>query len=98
VDARLVCPAHGAVYEDHRRRARQLIDFHRVRKLAMLELIRRRPLTAYEVALDAFAIAPDNRFQVFMATVETLAHLELLRREGRALRAEHDGVVRYHGR
>ncbi|TMA69761.1 MAG: MBL fold metallo-hydrolase, partial [Deltaproteobacteria bacterium] len=42
VDARLVCPAHGAVYEDHRRRARQLIDFHRVRKLAMLELIRRR--------------------------------------------------------
>src|SRR5207237_443081 len=24
VDARLVCPAHGAVYEDHRRRARQL--------------------------------------------------------------------------
>ena len=98
VDARLVCPAHGAVYEDHRRRARQLIDFHRVRKLAMLELIRRRPLTAYEVALDAFAIAPDNRFQVFMATVETLAHLELLRREGRALRTEHDGVVRYHGR
>ena len=50
------------------------------------------------MALDAFAIAPDNRFQVFMATVETLAHLELLRREGRALRAEHDGVVRYHGR
>ena len=64
----------------------------------MLELIRRRPLTAYEVALDAFAIAADNRFQVFMATVETLAHLELLRREGRALRHEHDGVVRYQGR
>jgi glyoxylase-like metal-dependent hydrolase (beta-lactamase superfamily II) len=98
LDAKLVCPAHGAVYEDHRRRARQLIDFHRVRKLAMLELIRRRPLTAYEVALDAFAIAPDNRFQVFMATVETLAHLELLRREGRALRNERDGVVRYQGR
>jgi glyoxylase-like metal-dependent hydrolase (beta-lactamase superfamily II) len=98
VDARLVCPAHGSVYEDHRRRARQLIDFHRVRKLAMLELIRRRPLTAYEVALDAFAIAPDNRVQVMMATYETLAHLELLRREGRALRVERDGLVRYQGR
>ena len=97
-DVRLVCPAHGAVYEDHRRRARQLIDFHRVRKLAMLELVRRRPLTAYEVALDAFAIAPDNRFQVMAATYETLAHLELLRREGRALRAERDGVVVYQGR
>jgi len=98
VEARLVCPAHGAVYEDHRRRARQLIDFHRVRKLTMLDLIRRRPLTAYEVALDAFAIAADNRFQVMAGTYETLAHLELLRREGRALRAERDGVVRYEGR
>ena len=97
-DARLVCPAHGPIYEDHRRRARQLIDFHRVRKLTMLELIRRRPLTAYEVALGAFAISPDNRFQVMAATYETLAHLELLRREGRALRVERDGVVRYQGR
>jgi glyoxylase-like metal-dependent hydrolase (beta-lactamase superfamily II) len=98
LDARLVCPAHGPVYEDHRRRARQLIDFHRVRKLAMLDRIRRHPLTAYEVALDVFAIAPDNRFQVFAATLETLAHLELLRREGRALRVERDGVVRYQAR
>jgi glyoxylase-like metal-dependent hydrolase (beta-lactamase superfamily II) len=98
VDARLVCPAHGPVYEDHRRRARQLIDFHRVRKLTMLELIRRRPMTAYEVALGAFAIAPDNRFQVMAATVETLAHLELLRREGRALRGERGEVVVYQGR
>jgi glyoxylase-like metal-dependent hydrolase (beta-lactamase superfamily II) len=97
-DARLVCPAHGAIYEDHRRRARQLIDFHRVRKLTMLDLIRRRPRTAYDVALDAFAIAADNRFQVMAATYETLAHLELLRREGRVLRLERDGVVRYHAK
>jgi glyoxylase-like metal-dependent hydrolase (beta-lactamase superfamily II) len=98
VDARLVGPAHGAVYEDHRRRARQLIDFHRVRKLAMLDMIRRRPRTAYEVALEAFAIAQDNRFQVVAATYETLAHLELLRREGRALSSERNGVVVYQGR
>jgi len=97
-EARLVCPAHGPIYEDHRRRARQLIDFHRVRKLTMLELIRRRPMTGYEVALEAFAIAPDDRFQVMAATVETLAHLELLRLEGRALRTEQDGVVRYRGK
>lgn len=98
VDARLVCPAHGGVYEDHRRRASQLIDFHRVRKLAMLDLIRKRGLTAYEVALDAFAITPGNRFQVMAATSETLAHLELLRLEGRALRSDDDGVVRYKAR
>jgi hypothetical protein len=80
------------------RRARQLIDIHRVRRLDMLDLIPRRPLSAYEVALGAFAIAPDNRMQVMMATYETLAHLELLRREGRAVREEHDGVVRYRGK
>jgi hypothetical protein len=32
---------------------------------------------------------------VMAASSETLAHLELLRLEGRALRAETDGVVRY---
>jgi glyoxylase-like metal-dependent hydrolase (beta-lactamase superfamily II) len=95
VDAKLVCPAHGGVYEDHRRRARQLIDFHRVRKLDMLEICRRRPTTAYEIALEAFAITPDNRFQVMAATSETLAHLELLRREGRVLRDDGGDVVRY---
>src|SRR5262245_57527006 len=95
LDARLVCPAHGGVYEDAHRRASQLIDFHRVRKLTMLEIIRKRPATAYDVALEAFAVSPGNRFQVMAATSETLAHLELLRLEGRALRDDVDGVVRY---
>jgi glyoxylase-like metal-dependent hydrolase (beta-lactamase superfamily II) len=98
LDARLVCPAHGRVYEDHRRRASQLIDFHRVRKMTMLYAIRRHPMTPYEVALEAFAISPENRFQVMAATSETLAHLELLRLEGRALRHDENGVVRYRAR
>jgi len=98
LDAHLVGPAHGGAYEDHRRRASQLIDFHRVRKMTMLDAIRRRPLTPYEVALEAFAIGTDNRFQVMAATSETLAHLELLRFEGRALKAEEHGVVRYRAR
>lgn len=98
LDARLVCPAHGGIYEDHRRRARQLIDFHRVRLLAMLEVIRRGPRTPYEVALEAFAISPENRFQVMAATSETLAHLEHLRRQGKALRDEAGGTLRYRAR
>lgn len=98
VEARHVCPAHGGVYEDHRKRAAQLIDFHRVRKMTMLDLARKRPLTPYEIALDAFAISPGNRFQVMAATSETLAHLELLRREGRLLRSEVDDVFRYQAR
>jgi glyoxylase-like metal-dependent hydrolase (beta-lactamase superfamily II) len=98
VEARLVCPSHGGVYEDHRRRARQLVDFHKVRMRTMLGVIRRRPHTPYEVALEAFAISPDNRFQVMAATSETLAHLELLRRQGKALVDEQGGVVRFRAR
>jgi len=98
VDARLVCPAHGGTYEDHRRRARQIIDFHRVRLRSMLEIVRRRALTTYDVALEAFAISPDNRFQVMAASSETLAHLEYLRRQGKVLRSEDDGIVRYRAR
>ena len=50
------------------------------------------------MALEAFAISPTNRFQVMAATSETLAHLELLRLEGRALKGEENGVVRYRAR
>jgi len=35
---------------------------------------------------------------VMAATLETLAHLELLRREGRALRSERGEVLVYQGR
>jgi hypothetical protein len=35
---------------------------------------------------------------VMAATSETLAHLELLRREGRVLRDEQDGLIRYRAR
>lgn len=98
LDARLVCPAHGGVYEDHRRRARQLVDFHKVRLRSMLDVVRRRPHTPYEVALEAFAISPDNRFQVMAATSETLAHLEHLRRQGKARREVANGTWRYRAR
>jgi hypothetical protein len=61
----------------------------------MLDLVRRHARTAYEVALGAFAISPDNRFQVMAATSETLAHLELLRLSGKVRRTDEGGVVRY---
>ena len=98
LDARLVCPAHGGVYEDHRHRARQLIDFHRVRKLTMLDLIRRQRAHRLRGGARRVRHLPDNRFQVMAATSETLAHLELLRLSGKVLRTDEAGVVRYQAR
>ena len=45
-------------------------------------------------------LGPEGRKRsvVIAATSETLAHLELLRLEGRALRSDENGVVRYKAR
>lgn len=89
LDAETVLPAHGAVYLDHRKRVSQLIEFHEYRMQVMLDLIRGRPRTAYEIALEAFDLTPQSPLQQqFPATFETLAHLEHMRREGRTEKVE----------
>jgi glyoxylase-like metal-dependent hydrolase (beta-lactamase superfamily II) len=81
----LVLPAHGGVFRDHRHRSRQIIQHHEYRMQEMLDIIRQRPHTAYEVARVAFDFNVDSSLTVqFPATFETLAHLELLRSLGRA--------------
>jgi glyoxylase-like metal-dependent hydrolase (beta-lactamase superfamily II) len=87
-DVELVLPAHGGVYSDHRYRANQLIEHHRYREAEMLDLIRRRPQSAFEVASQVFGDEERPIFHVMAATFETLAHLELASMEGRARRIE----------
>ena len=84
LDVETVLPAHGAVYHDHRKRVAQLIEFHEYRMQVMLDIVRGRPRTAYDVALEAFDLTPQSPFQQqFPATFETLAHLEHMRLLGR---------------
>jgi len=100
LDVRLVCPAHGGVYPDHRHRAMQLIAHHDYRRREMWDVIRARPSSAFDVARQVFAwVFNDeaNRFQAGAAVMETLAHLELLRVEGRAATEGRDGVIYFRG-
>ena len=90
-DVEHVLPAHGAVYHDHRHRANQLIEHHRYREAEMLDLIRRKPQCAYEVAAQVFGDEERPIFHVMAATFETLAHLELARVEGRARKTVENG-------
>lgn len=90
-DVEHVLPAHGAVYHDHRHRANQLIEHHRYREAEMLDLIRRKPQCAYEVAAQVFGDEERPIFHVMAATFETLAHLELACVEGRARKAVDNG-------
>ncbi|MFZ0890084.1 MAG: MBL fold metallo-hydrolase [Candidatus Binataceae bacterium] len=92
-DAELVLPAHGGIYHDHRHRANQLIEHHRYREAEMLDLVRNRPQSAFEVAQQVFGDEQRPIFHVMAATFETLAHLEFSTREGRARKIEHGGRI-----
>jgi glyoxylase-like metal-dependent hydrolase (beta-lactamase superfamily II) len=94
-DVELVLPAHGGVFQDHRHRANQLIEHHRYREAEMLDLCRRKPKCAFEVASQVFGDEERPIMHVMAATFETLAHLELSRIEGRAKRIDRDGLALY---
>jgi glyoxylase-like metal-dependent hydrolase (beta-lactamase superfamily II) len=97
-DVRLVCPAHGAVFTDHRHRAHQLVAHHEVRAREMADLLRSGPATAYAVARKAFHWVFEDgvdRFQAGAAVMETIAHLELLRGRGVVRRDEVGSVLEY---
>jgi glyoxylase-like metal-dependent hydrolase (beta-lactamase superfamily II) len=92
-DVEHVLPAHGNVYSDHRHRANQLIEHHQYREAEMLDLIRKKPQTAFDVAQQIFADEERPIFHVMAATFETLAHLEHAYIEGRAKKMERDGRI-----
>ncbi|MFI5364095.1 MAG: MBL fold metallo-hydrolase [Candidatus Binatia bacterium] len=88
-DVDLVLPAHGGIFSDHRHRANQIIQHHQYRMQEMLDIVRRRPRTAYEVATQAFSFDIDSPITIqFPATFETLAHLEYLRSIGKVARED----------
>jgi glyoxylase-like metal-dependent hydrolase (beta-lactamase superfamily II) len=96
-DVDLVLPAHGGVFPDHRHRANQIIQHHRARLQDMLDIARRQPHTAYDVARRAFSFDSDSPLTYqFPATFETLAHLEYLRNEGDVVAEEHDDQILWH--
>lgn len=99
-EVELVCPAHGPVYADHRRRAAQIIAHHEQRARATANALRDGPATAYLVARQVFPHLYENdqdadRFQRGAAVMETIAHLELLRGRGVVRREDAGDVLEY---
>jgi glyoxylase-like metal-dependent hydrolase (beta-lactamase superfamily II) len=94
-DVELVLPAHGGIFHDHRHRANQLIEHHHYREAEMLDIVKRQPKCAFDIASQVFGDEDRPIFHVMAATFETLAHLELARIEGRAKKVERDGRVLY---
>ncbi|MBI3782133.1 MAG: MBL fold metallo-hydrolase [Deltaproteobacteria bacterium] len=95
-DVEMVLPAHGGTFADHRYRARQIAQHHDYRLREMLDVVRRAPHTAYDVARQAFGFDIDGPLQVqFPATFETLAHLEYMRQQGTIVREEREEKLYY---
>lgn len=99
-DLRLL-PAHGPIAPSSHARVDELLDHHEERLAQSLAAVRGGAATAYEVAGELGWTRHGRRlpeldvFNAAMATLETRAHLELLRARGAVGSGEVDGVVRY---
>ncbi len=87
---RRVLPGHGDPYDAFPDRIQELMDHHRERLQAVLHALRDGPRTAYEVCMTLFGGDLDSH-NVRFAVVETLSHLEYLKRRGRVRRTD-EGV------
>jgi glyoxylase-like metal-dependent hydrolase (beta-lactamase superfamily II) len=83
----LALPGHGEPVADPGSRAREIIDHHRRRLDEAAAALGPVPRTAYDVSVAIFGENLDASGRRF-ALAETLAHLERLVREGRAVRQE----------
>lgn len=94
-------PAHGPVTASTHARIDELLLHHDERLSACVDAICGGATTAWEVAGELPWTRRGRRrdelgpFDIVMAAFETLAHLELLALQGRAMRVEQDGVARF---
>ncbi|MGH3330083.1 MAG: MBL fold metallo-hydrolase [Nocardioidaceae bacterium] len=94
-------PAHGPVTESSHARVDELVAHHDQRLDLCLQAVDSGIDTAYGVALElpwtrhARRMRDLDFFNAALATLETLAHLELLAAQGRVARQTVDGTARF---
>ncbi len=99
-DLRLL-PAHGPVTASSHARVDELVVHHDERLALCLAAAQGRPVTAYDVAGElpwtrhARHLGELDVFNAALASMETMAHLELLVAQGRLTRTEEDGTRAY---
>jgi glyoxylase-like metal-dependent hydrolase (beta-lactamase superfamily II) len=91
---RVALPGHGDVIDNPARRARELVEHHRVRLEETRAALGEEPRTGYELSLSLFGEELKPAARRF-AVAETLSHAERLVQQGAARRHEDDGAVTY---
>ena len=76
-----IYPAHGPPFSDLKERVEEIKEHHRQRTELILDSIKGRPKTAFDVSLDIFGRALPE-FDKFLALNETYVHLIELEKDG----------------
>ncbi len=101
LDVAMVLPGHRRLWNDHRKRIRELQEHHRNRLAEAMAALESGPKTAWEVApyitwdIEADSWEDFPTVQKFFAVGETLAHLEYLEAEGRITKHSRNGKIYY---
>lgn len=101
LDVGLVLPGHRRLWNDHRKRIRELQEHHRNRLAEAVAALESGPKTAWEVApyitwdIEADSWEDFPTVQKFFAVGETLAHLNYLEGEGKVRRETRNGKIFY---
>lgn len=90
LEVRKVLPGHGELLYDHRALVDEILNHHEVRERLLLELLKAKDSTAYELGLSLFGRELPG-VELFLALSEIVGHLDVLEQEGKAERVERDG-------
>jgi len=91
---RMVWPAHGDPYPDLPKRVDEIREHHAERTQLVVEALRGKEKTAFEVSADIFG-ADLPEFDQFLALNETYVHIVELLDRGAVRATERGGLVRY---
>lgn len=103
LDVTLVLPAHEHIFSNLQTRVDQIVQHHQQRNLEILETVKFEPKTAYQIAnevtwmpeLGGVKFRDLAPFDKRMAVLETLAHLEAMRVDGRVDKSPRDSIICY---
>jgi glyoxylase-like metal-dependent hydrolase (beta-lactamase superfamily II) len=103
LEVNLVFPGHGPAFSGLRQRIEAILNHHEKRKSEILKAIHDDMKTAYQVATEIQWMTDDNGLDFHdldvrnrrLALMETLAHLEFLKKQDKSKRATTDGVYFY---
>jgi len=91
--AELVLPGHGAPIVDHVTLIDERLRMHQRRARKILRLLERRPLSAYEIALQMWGNVAVT--QAYLTLSEVLGHLDVLALSGEVREVDDGGMVRF---